>query len=80
MMYCHQIVELLSAYLDEDLDQETMGHMDAHLSDCPPCVFYVDTFRRMIAASGQIPTIETMPNELRDRLHSFLAQRTHPKP
>jgi anti-sigma factor RsiW len=80
MMYCHQIVELLSSYLDEDLDTETMSHMDAHLSDCPPCVFYVDTFRRMIAASGQIPTIETIPNELRERLHSFLIQRTHPKP
>jgi anti-sigma factor RsiW len=80
MMYCHQIVELLSAYLEEDLDTETMTHMDAHLSDCPPCVFYVDTFRRMIAASGQIPTIETIPAELRERLHSFLSQRTHPKP
>ena len=80
MMYCHQIVELLSAYLDEDLDKETMSHMDAHLSDCMPCVFYVDTFRRMIAASGQIPTIETIPPELRDRLHSFLAQRTPRNP
>lgn len=79
-MDCHQIVELLSAYLDEDLDKETMGHMDAHLSECRPCVFYVDTFRRMIAASGQIPTIETIPAELRERLHSFLAQRTPRNP
>ncbi len=80
MMYCHQIVEFLSSYLEQDLDEDTMRHMDEHLRDCRPCIYYVDTFRRMISASGRIPTIETIPEELKTRLHSFLALRTKPQP
>ncbi len=80
MMYCHQIVELLSAYLEQDLDSETLTQIDAHLSDCRPCVYYVDTFRRMVSATGHIPDVETIPTELQERLHSFLAQRTGRRP
>jgi hypothetical protein len=50
-------------------------NLDIHLHDCPPCVHFVDTFRRMISATGRIPTIETIPPELRTRLHSFLDQK-----
>jgi predicted anti-sigma-YlaC factor YlaD len=77
MISCREILEFLSAYLEKDLDSETLTHVDCHLRDCPPCVEYVDSFRRMIVATGRLPTIETMtiPPELRARLHSFLAQR-----
>jgi anti-sigma factor (TIGR02949 family) len=73
MTTCQQIVEFLSAYLDGDLDTETMRHFKLHIDDCPPCVSYVQSFQAMIAAVGRIPTVETMPVELQDRLHRFLA-------
>jgi anti-sigma factor RsiW len=74
MTTCQQIVEFLSAYLEEDLDAVTIQHFDQHMADCPPCVYYVQTFRQMIVATGQIPSIETItiPVELKERLHRFL--------
>ena len=75
MIACRKILEFLSAYLEHDLDPETIKSVDAHLCDCLPCVQYVESFRRMIAATGRLPAIETMPPELRERLHSFLARK-----
>ena len=74
MTTCQQIVEFLSAYLEGDLDTITIQHFDLHLVDCPPCVMYVESFRKMIIATGQIPMIETIPVELHDRLQVFLSQ------
>jgi predicted anti-sigma-YlaC factor YlaD len=75
MISCREILDFLSAYLEQDLDSDTIKHVDDHLRDCPPCVQFVESFRRMIAATGQLPTIQTIPPELRERLHSFLAQK-----
>jgi anti-sigma factor RsiW len=75
MTTCQQIVEFLSAYLEGDLDPVTIQHFDQHMADCPPCVYYVHTFRQMIVATGQIPTIETIPVELHERLQRFLSER-----
>jgi anti-sigma factor RsiW len=75
MTNCQQIVEFLSAYLEGDLDPNTMRHFDQHMADCPPCVRYVESFRQMIAFSGQIPAIETIPVELKERLHRFLSEK-----
>lgn len=80
MSDCQKVVEFLSAYLEGDLDPETIEGLDGHLQDCPPCVYFVDTFRRMIAATGRIPTIETIPSELRERLHSFLSENINRRP
>jgi hypothetical protein len=75
MTSCREILEFLSAYLEKDLDSETIQDVDGHLRDCPPCVQFVESFRRMIVATGHLPAIETIPPELRERLHTFLAQR-----
>lgn len=77
MTTCQQIVEFLSAYLEGDLDPDTTQHFDQHMADCPPCVYYVQTFRKMIEATGRIPTIEpiTIPIELKERLHRFLSDK-----
>jgi anti-sigma factor RsiW len=79
MTTCQQIVEFLSAYLEGDLDTITIQHFDQHMVDCPPCVMYVESFRKMIVLTGQIPTIETIPVELHDRLHRFLSQNLPPR-
>ena len=77
MTTCQQIVEFLSAYLEGDLDANTIQQFDRHMADCPPCVYYVTTFRLMIAATGQSPSSETItiPVELKERLHRFLSDK-----
>lgn len=80
MISCRELFDFLSAYLEKDLDADTLEHVDGHLRDCPPCVEYVESFQRMIVATGQLSSIEPIPPELRQRLHTFLAQRILPRP
>lgn len=76
MIDCHEIVELLSDYVDGEMDEETRARLDEHLEDCPPCLRFLDTFREMIRATHRV-RCEEMPAELRDRLHQFLKQNVY---
>ena len=42
---CREVVELVTAYLDEALDADTRERFEAHLELCGPCVEYVEQIR-----------------------------------
>jgi predicted anti-sigma-YlaC factor YlaD len=48
---CTEVVELVSDYLEGELDPDTSRRVEAHLALCPPCRVYVeqvmDTARRL---------------------------------
>ena len=73
-MRCKEIIDLLGEYLDGDLDSETAKALEAHLSDCRPCVSFVNTYRGTITASRKLLE-EEIPPELISRLREFLNQR-----
>jgi anti-sigma factor RsiW len=52
---CIEVVELVSDYLDGNLDPETRERVAAHLELCPPCVTYVEQVRQTVAALGSLP-------------------------
>jgi anti-sigma factor RsiW len=52
---CIEVVELVSDYLDGNLDAETHERVSAHLELCPPCVTYVEQVRGTVAALGRLP-------------------------
>jgi anti-sigma factor RsiW len=45
---CAELVELVSAYLDDELDPATAQHVVAHVAGCPGCGPYVEQFRETI--------------------------------
>jgi anti-sigma factor RsiW len=53
---CIEVVELVSDYLDGNLDPETHERVAAHLELCPPCVTYVEQVRGTVAALGRLPS------------------------
>ncbi len=65
---CRDIVELVTAYLDGDLDDRLRDDFDAHLTICEDCVVYVDQMRRTIGALGQSAAPEQLPADLREGL------------
>ena len=52
---CIEIVELVSDYLEGELDAESARRVEEHLALCPPCVTYVQQLRQTVALTGEIP-------------------------
>jgi anti-sigma factor (TIGR02949 family) len=42
---CHEFVDFLDAYLDGELPRDVAARFAEHLSLCPSCVAYANTYR-----------------------------------
>jgi anti-sigma factor RsiW len=68
---CLKIFEQLSAYLDGELCPEDCAHVREHIEDCPPCIEFLDSLKRSIAASRGLRCPENpqpLPPEAVERL------------
>jgi hypothetical protein len=68
-MDCNELVELVTAYLDESLDLNSRARFDVHLLECDGCANYLQQFRVTVATVGRIRGDELEP-EFRSRLLS----------
>jgi anti-sigma factor RsiW len=66
-MNCDEFVELVTAYLDGNLDRTTEQRFVEHLAECDGCDRYLDQIRTTVNALGHLPTQSLAP-EARDRL------------
>jgi len=53
-MDCRDLVELVTAYLEDALDPETRARFDLHLLDCDGCENYLQQFRVTVDTLGMI--------------------------
>jgi anti-sigma factor RsiW len=67
MLTCKEFVELVTAFLDGALDEETEQRFVDHLADCPGCDTYFEQFRATIDALGTLSP-EALSPDARDRL------------
>ena len=51
---CQQVVELVTAYLDDALDAKDRRRLDAHFAACPHCSAYLEQIRETISITGSI--------------------------
>jgi anti-sigma factor RsiW len=73
-MDCNELVELVTAFLDDALDPETGARVEAHLADCEGCANYVQQFRETVRTVGKISDDELDPafrNRLLDAFKNF---------
>jgi anti-sigma factor RsiW len=66
-MDCNELVELVTAYLDEALDPDVRERFDLHLLDCDGCENYLQQFRATLDTLGAIGDDAIEP-DFRDRL------------
>ncbi|MEU7856621.1 zf-HC2 domain-containing protein [Nonomuraea sp. NPDC049141] len=71
---CDELVDLITAYLDDALDPAEREGAHAHLACCQGCSRYFEQFRATIAALGDPPP-EKLPAGVRDRLMSAFRER-----
>jgi anti-sigma factor RsiW len=68
---CQELVELVTDYLEDAVDDATRSEIDAHLALCAGCATYLEQMRRTIHALGRVP-VETLSEEAKaDLLTAF---------
>jgi anti-sigma factor RsiW len=70
---CRQVVELVTAYLDDALDAGDRRRLDAHLAGCPHCSAYLEQIRETIAITGSIAVEQLSDEALADLSQVFQA-------
>jgi anti-sigma factor RsiW len=71
MMSCRELVELVTDYIEGRLDGEQLDRFEAHLTECPSCVDYIEQFRQTIDALGHIPPESLSPEVEEELLAAF---------
>jgi anti-sigma factor RsiW len=51
---CHEIVEVITDYLEGGMDADLHTAFEAHLSGCPHCTHYLEQMRATIRVAGTI--------------------------
>lgn len=67
MLTCKDFLSELSAYLDDQTDQELRSKIDKHVTECPNCFVVCDTTRKTIKVYKGMEACE-IPRSIHDRL------------
>jgi anti-sigma factor RsiW len=68
---CEDVIGMLLEYLETRLDTPTLAAFERHLAVCPPCIAYLNTYRRTRDMTGTSGRVE-MPDEMKTRIRDFL--------
>jgi anti-sigma factor RsiW len=68
---CDEIVELVTAYLENALDEQTRRRFEQHLATCTGCDRYLEQIRRTIAELGRLPPEHLSDQARADLLNAF---------
>jgi anti-sigma factor RsiW len=75
---CIELVEVLTAYLEDDLDAQTRQAFDEHLDGCPGCRTALVQMRAVVGLAGRLTTgdVASLDPYVRERLLStFVSPR-----
>jgi anti-sigma factor RsiW len=64
---CQEVVELVTAYLEDALSPEDRERFEEHLVFCDGCQHYLGQMRDTIAATGRVP-VGSLPRALEEQL------------
>jgi len=66
-MTCHEVVNLITDYLEDALSVDDRVRVEEHFSKCPGCSGYLDQMRATIRLTGMLSE-EQIPEEPKRRL------------
>jgi anti-sigma factor RsiW len=64
---CQEVVELVTDYLEGELEADEAALFEQHLNFCDGCVWYVEQIRTTVATLGRI-SHEDVPDATREKL------------
>ncbi len=72
---CNEFVELVTAYLEGDLDPDTEGRFVEHLAACDGCDRYLDQIRMTVQTLGGLPAADSLTDDGCERLLAAFRDR-----
>ena len=75
VLSCQEIVELVTDYLEGELDGDMSTALRAHLDVCPGCARYVQQIRETVAALGEVSSDNLSTEAQAGLLDAFRAFR-----
>ncbi|AWV89955.1 anti-sigma factor family protein [Bradymonas sediminis] len=71
---CNDALKHLVDYLEGELDPEASQELESHLTACPPCVRFLDTYKTTGKVCRKALERE-MPDEMKQSLRAFLRDK-----
>lgn len=72
---CRELVEIITDYLEGELDPDTASRFEAHLEVCPGCQIYVEQMRETISLLGRVPPDRLPETTVAGLMDAFRALR-----
>ena len=60
-MTCQELVELVTGYFDDALDEPTRAAFVEHVGVCPGCELYLEQMRVTVRLAGDLAALEERP-------------------
>lgn len=73
MISCQQLIEFCMDYVEGALPDDEQVRFRRHLSHCPDCVTFFETYRRTPEVSREAEAMKAqMPESVRESVRSYL--------
>ncbi|MCA9915109.1 MAG: zf-HC2 domain-containing protein [Anaerolineae bacterium] len=76
-MTCAELIEQLSAYLDDELSEELTASAQEHLATCENCSVVLDTTRKTILLFREKSQVAQIPAARKNHLYAQIATAFH---
>jgi len=71
---CREITDLVLSYLTNELEPKVKREFERHLSICPDCVNFLNTYKKIVTVTKSVQQSD-LPTRVRDNILSFLRKR-----
>jgi anti-sigma factor RsiW len=68
---CREVVELVTAYLDDALSTADRARFEEHVADCDGCTNYLGQMRETIRLTGSLTEEQVPAEQCRELLGAF---------
>jgi anti-sigma factor RsiW len=75
-LVCQQVVEMVTAYLEEALSRSDRRRLEKHLAGCPLCTEYLAQMRETIRLAGRLAPEDLTPEMRTDLTEVYRRWRT----
>jgi anti-sigma factor RsiW len=76
---CREMVELVTAYLDDAIEPAQRAALERHLAGCPHCTEYFAQIRLVRAAAGRVEPEDIAPQARQELLALFSRWQAEPE-
>ena len=74
-MSCKEFTDFLMDYDTGELDAEVREKFDEHMVDCPPCITYLESYRKTVRLGKECDTESPPPDPPEELIQAILHSR-----